>query len=323
MKKQISRSDFLRISGAAALGVPFLQHNGLYNLVENKPASRQSNRVLRIAHISDIHYIPYKTIPKQFTSALQQIQQNPRPDVIFNTGDSIMDSLDADKGWTQYLWDAFKEIMAANCTIPIYHCIGNHDVWGWGYQVTDPSIVDDPLFGKNMAIQELNLPGRYYSFDLAGWHFIMLDSMQPPVVEEPFTCYIGKLDDDQFNWLEHELNINHNTPVCILSHIPLLCACEYYDGENERPDYWEVPAAWMHIDSRRIRNLFLDHSNVKLCLSGHTHQQEELIYLEVKYLNDGAICGAWWNGAYLDFPPGYVLIDLYDDGSCTSKYIVF
>ncbi len=83
--------------------------------------------------------------------------------------------------------------------------------------------------------------------------------MQSPVFAELYSCYIGKLDDDQFYWLEHELIINHNTPVCTQSHIPLLCACEYFDGENEKLDYWEVSAAWMHIASRRIRNLFLDH----------------------------------------------------------------
>ena len=78
----------------------------------------------------------------------------------------------------------------------------------------------------------------------------------------------------------------------------------------------------MHIDSRRTRNMFLKHTNVKLCLSGHAHQQEELTYLNVKYLNDGAICGAWWEGAYL-FPPGYVIIDLYDDGSSTSEFVTY
>jgi 3',5'-cyclic-AMP phosphodiesterase len=322
MNKRVSRRNFLKLTGAAAMGMSFLN----LKKVQASAAANgsEANQVLRIAHLTDVHLLPFKNIPNLFAKALQDIHNiNPRPDVIFNTGDSIMDSLAGDKNWTQFQWETFNQVMATNCTIPVYHCIGNHDVWGWEFQNTDPSIVNDPLFGKNMAISALNLPGRYYSFDLAGWHFIVLDSMQRPEVDDPFTSYIGKLDEEQFAWLEHELRNNHNTPVCILSHIPLLCACEFYDGDNERPDYWMVPAAWMHIDSRRTRNLFLQHDNVKLCLSGHTHQVEDLRYLRVKYLTDGAICGAWWRGAYLDFPPGYVIIDLFDDGSCISQFMTY
>jgi 3',5'-cyclic AMP phosphodiesterase CpdA len=324
MNKPISRRGFLK-TGGAALGASLL-------LKDFTPASAmakgnspgEANRVLRIAHITDVHFFPYKKIPDLYASALRQIQSlDPLPDVIFNTGDSVYDSLGMDKELTLLQWNTFNEITAAECSLPVYHCIGNHDVWGWEYQYEDPSIIDDPLFGKAMAIQMLGLPGRYYSFDLAGWHFIMLDSTHVPEVEEPFTCYIGKLDEEQFNWLAADIKANKKMPVCVLSHIPLLCACEYYDGENETPDFWKVPAAWMHIDSRRTRTLFLENPSVKLCLSGHAHQVEDLRYLNVKYLNNGAICGAWWDGSYLDFPPGYVVIDLYDDGSATSQFMTY
>jgi len=328
MNKPISRRDFLKVSGVLTAGLPLFHQSSLTSAgFTNLTKDNKGKKRLRVAHITDIHYIPgdiWDVPQERFLKALADIHHlKPKVNVIFNTGDTIFDSLDSDMDWTQYQWDAFNQIMAAKCSLPVYHCIGNHDVWGWAYQNTDPTIVNDPLFGKAMAVQKLSLPGRYYSFDLGGWHFIMLDSMQPPEVEEPFTCYIGKLDEEQFEWLTQELNAIQDKPICILSHIPLLCACEYYDGDNETPDYWKVPAAWMHIDSRRTRNLFLEHPNVKLCLSGHAHQQEELSYLKVKYLNDGAICGAWWEGAYLDFPPGYVIIDLYDDGSCTSEFVVY
>ena len=322
MNPKITRRDFLKTVGAGAIGVPLIRQSsqagelGIGGVEKNAGKKR-----LRVAHITDIHYLPVEIIPELYTKALRDIHNlRPKVDVIFNTGDTIMDSLDVDKEGTLWQWDGFKEIMAAECRLPIYHCIGNHDVWGWVYQNTEPSIVNDPLFGKNMAIQQLSLPGRYYCFDLAGWHFIMLDSTHLSEVEEPLHPYIGKLDDEQFAWLEQELDSVTDKPICILSHIPLLCACEFYDGDNETPDYWKVPAAWMHIDSRRTRNLFLEHDNVKLCLSGHAHQQEELTYLKIKYLNDGAICGAWWDGSYLDFPPGYVVIDLYANGSCTSEF---
>jgi len=113
------------------------------------------------------------------------------------------------------------------------------------------------------------------------------------------------------------------TPIYLLSHIPILCACKFFDGPNEASGNWEVPAAWMHIDARRFRQTFLKHPNIQLCLSGHSHQHESLDYLGVRYLNDGAVCGNWWNGAYLDFPPAYVLVDLYKDGSSESQFVPY
>ena len=84
-----------------------------------------------------------------------------------------------------------------------------------------------------------------------------------------------------------------------------------------------MPGAWMHIDARRLFSLFWKHPNVKLCLSGHTHQVEDLRYHGVKYLTNGAISGNWWQGPYFDFPPGYVLLSLYADGTSESEYIAY
>ena len=315
MSKTISRREFLKASGAAALGTSLWIKGYTPNSVTT---SSSAQHVLRIAHMTDVHIYPRGTIPQRFAEALKAIQKvNPTPDVVFNTGDSVMDSLYADEHTTRRQWDTFNLIMRRECHLPAYHCIGNHDVWGWG--LNDPSMTSNPMYGKAMAIQMLNLPGRYYSFDLAGWHFIVLDSTHLPD-GNLLAPYIGKLDDEQFDWLTQDVSNAGNTPTCVLTHIPILSACEYFDGPNEESGNWVIPAAWVHIDARRFRNLFLEHPNLKLCLSGHAHQQEEIDHLRVKYLCDGAICGAWWGGAYLDCPPGFAVIDLYNDGSSTFEY---
>ena len=112
-------------------------------------------------------------------------------------------------------------------------------------------------------------------------------------------------------------------PICIVSHIPILAACEYFDGPNEESGNWVVPAAWMHIDARRFRDYFLRTPNIRLCLSGHTHQYEVLDYLGVRYVTSGAVCGNWWNGAYMEFPPAYVMVNLYDDGSADNLFVPY
>ena len=317
--KPISRRQFISVAGLAALGIAGACASP--QPTETKTAAKQQ-RSLRIAHMTDFHVYPSGGAPEGMSRALRHAQsQADPPDIILNTGDSIMDSLEADKSQTEAQWDLFKRIMGEEAKLPVYHAIGNHDVWGWGGW--DPQMKGDPLYGKAMAMNKLGLAERYYSFDRAGWHFIVLDSTHLPneVSEYP---YIGQLDDDQFAWLEKDINAAGNEiPICIASHIPILCACEFLDGPNEESGNWVVPAAWMHIDARRMRQLFLQHPNIRLCLSGHAHQHESLDYLGVRYMTNGAVCGNFWNGAYMDFPPAYVLVDLYEDGTAESTFVPY
>lgn len=313
-KSPLDRRQFLRIAGLAALGTA--------SACASQRSAQGVKRSLRIAHLTDTHVLPDENIEQWIANAFRHAQaQVDPPDFILNTGDAIMDSLEQDKASTEAQWQVFNDILQAECKLPIYHAIGNHDVWGWGLK--DEQIKGDPLYGKNMAIKQLGLENRYYSFDQAGWHFIVLDSNHLPneISEYP---YIGKLDEEQYEWLAGDIRaVQSETPICIASHIPIVAACEYFDGPNEESGNWVVPGAWMHIDARRFRQLFLEHPNVKLCLSGHTHQYESLDYLGVRYLTNGAVCGNWWMGVYMDFPPAYVLVDLYEDGSAESTFVEY
>jgi 3',5'-cyclic AMP phosphodiesterase CpdA len=178
--------------------------------------------------------------------------------------------------------------MRETCRIPVYHAIGNHDVWGWGLPQADTT---DPLHGKGMALQALGLAQCYYAFNSGGWRFIVLERTHPQELESEIP-YTGRLDEEQYAWLEAELvATDAATPVCVASHIPILCACEFFDGDLAASGNWVVPGAWMHIDAGRLRQLFLAHANVRLCLSGHAHQVDRVKYLGVRYSCDGAISG--------------------------------
>lgn len=274
--------------------------------------------MLRLAHLTDIHVQPELNAAAGMARALQHAQNlQDKPEIIFNGGDAIMDALGADKSRTQTQWQLWQSVLQNECSLPIVHCIGNHDVWGWKNK--DEANAADRLYGKQWAMQEFGLSSRYYGFDRAGWHFIVLDSTH----YKP-GGYIAKLDDKQFEWLQDDLNRTPaTTPICILSHIPIMCFCAFFDGENEASGDWKIPGAWMHIDARRIKDVFKQHSNIKLCLSGHIHLQDEVEYLGVKYLCNGAVSGNWWEGAYQEFPPAYVVVDLFDDGSSASEYIPY
>ena len=268
-------------------------------------------RSIRIAHLTDIHLWDRNNAPKKFEKCLHALQSiSDAPDIIFNGGDTIFDALGADKSSVERQWSLWNSIIKEENNLPIVHCIGNHDVWGAGEKT-------DILYGKGYAVDKMELNRPYYSLEKAGWKFIILDSTHP--VGDGW--YTGKLDDEQFDWLENELaQTDSNTPIMVMSHIPILTATGFYEG-NEKNGNWEVPGSWMHIDFNRIKKLFLKHPNVKLCISGHMHLLDNVQYNGVTYCCNGAVSGNWWgNELYHETKAGFALIDLYDDGGFNVEY---
>ena len=83
----MQRRDLLRQAGLLA-GVLSL----LSLLKANKPQTKPQ-RVLRIAHITDVHIQPLIGVGKGFEKCLHHIQnQDIKPDFIINPGDCVMDA---------------------------------------------------------------------------------------------------------------------------------------------------------------------------------------------------------------------------------------
>lgn len=316
----MNRRDFLKGSGALALGT------AVASTVEvgAREPKQGRRRVLRVAHLTDIHVRadqPDLEQPEEgMAQAIRHAQgQADRPELMLFTGDVIGDSLYTPKDKVLAQWDVWDRIYAAEVNTPARHCLGNHDIYGWAHK--DRAAAErDPHFGKVLAMERLGLKERYYSFDQAGWHFIVLDSMQRAETgEHP---YVARLDEEQFAWLTHDLEATPAaTPVCVLSHIPIFSAAAFFDGPCESSGNWAVPGAWMHIDARRIKNLFHHHKNVKVCFSGHLHMEDDVTYLGVRYICNGSVCGGWWKGKHQEFSPTYALVDFYDDGTLENKRV--
>jgi len=275
-------------------------------------------RVLRIAHLTDIHVQNKGGAPEGMAAALAHAQsQKDKPNVIFTGGDHIMDSLGSSLEGAMDQWNVFNKVLKENAKIPVHHTVGNHDVWGWGNRA---KYEKEPKFGKALACEILGLNQPYYSFDKAGWHFIFLDSTH--AVEG--NGYKASLDDQQFEWLKGDLAATPaTTPIFVISHIPIIGVCSMFDGENEKSGNWVIPGSWIHIDARRIKDAFRKHPNVKLCVSGHEHLLDQVVYNGVNYFCNGAVCAAWWGGDYHECTYGYALIDLFDDGSFENRYVPY
>ncbi|MEY3607946.1 MAG: hypothetical protein RLZZ447_734 [Verrucomicrobiota bacterium] len=308
------RRDFLLASSLAPLAAPAA------------PARGPARRALRLAHLTDVHVMPvregFQDPPGGFAAALRHAQALPdRPDLMFFGGDLIMDGLKLERDETVAQWDVWDAVLRRELQVPARFALGNHDIWGWGIRGR-PGLEREKGYGKALALERLALPDRYYSFDQNGWHFVVLDSMQPDFANKH--SYTASLDEAQFAWLARDLAaVPAATPVCILSHIPILSACVFFDNDLESTGSWVVPGAWTHIDARRLKDLFRRHPNVKVCLSGHVHLADDVTYLGVRYLCNGAVSGGWWKGDYQEFPPAYAIVDFFADGTVERQLMTY
>jgi len=321
----MNRRSFFRSAAGLAAGVALA---GTPTLASgNDPKARSRRRVLRAAHLTDIHVTPElanrQDPPGGMAAAIRHAQgQADKPDLLLFGGDMVMDSLGTEKPRVLAQWETWDRVFAAEVKTPHRLCLGNHDVFGWALR--DPAVELDPQYGKALVLERLNLKSSFYSFDQAGWHFVVLDSMEFDRANQVNGGYRGRLDERQFAWLERDLaGTPATSPVCVLSHIPILSACALFDGDLEATGNWVVPGAWMHIDARRIKDLFQRHPNVKVCLSGHIHLVDDVTYLGVRYLCNGAVCGNWWKGRYQEFDPAYALVDFYDDGTVENRIVTY
>ena len=267
---------------------------------------------LRIAHITDVHLKDELDAPRHFTDCLRHVRnQDRKVDLVLNGGDIVFDMNKENLGKIDAQWQLVHNIMRTECDIPVHYALGNHDIW-W-----NENSKGDALYGKEYSLNQLELARPYYSFENSGWKFIVLDSVH---LDIDSTWYIGKLGEDQFHWLEEELQATPSQmPVLILSHIPILTATVLV--EDNIVNRWEVLGGQMHTDTAKIISLFYQHPNVKLCLSGPIHLRERVVYDNVTYLCNGAVSGAWWKGNNRETAPGYGLIDLYSDGSFEERYV--
>ncbi|MEN0054162.1 MAG: metallophosphoesterase [Mucilaginibacter sp.] len=274
--------------------------------------SAKKQPVLRVAHLTDIHLKNKFDAPARFVKCLHHMQQqSPKVDLVLNGGDVVFDMNKENISTIDDQWQLSKSIMKAECSAPVRYCLGNHDIW-WNEDDKGQAI-----YGKKYSMDQLGLVKPYYSFTQNGWKFIILDSVHLDIDN---TWYIGKLGDEQFNWLEQELQTTPSTmPVLVLTHIPVLTATNLI--EDNTVNRWVMYGGDMHTDNAKIISLFYKHPNVKLCLSGHIHLREKLIYNNVTYICNGAVSGAWWEGNRRETAPGYGIIDLYADGSFTEDYI--
>jgi 3',5'-cyclic AMP phosphodiesterase CpdA len=307
----MNRRNFLRNSSVLTVGTGLLQDT---SQVAPEPASN-----LTVVFLSDVHVQPGDVSEAGMRRAFRQINAaKQKPRFIINGGDAVMDAMAADKQKTAAQWAVWNKVLAEENRLPVYHVIGNHDIWGW--QVKDEAIKSDPLYDKAWVLKQHAMPARYYSFENGGWKFIVLDSTM-----QDGGGYIARFDETQFAWLESELKKSSpDQHICIVSHIPVVsfCAAMFFDDQLPNGD-WKLLRVLLHVDARRVIKLFEGFKNIRCCLSGHIHLQDAVDYKGIQYFCNGAISGNWWAGPFKGFDPAYALFTFGKDGSVRRSIISY
>lgn len=280
-------------------------------------SAEKKKKSFRVGFISDVHVKPTEIAEAGMRKAFKHVNElQPKVEFIINGGDSIMDALNASKEKVQKQWDVWNKVLNEENKLPIYHCIGNHDAWGW--QMNDEAVKNDPLYDKQWVMQQHKMSNRFYSFMHQNWKFIVLDSPH-----ENNGGYIARIDEEQYAWLENELkSTSVLTHICIVSHIPIVSFCSaMFADKNEANGDWKISRALLHVDARKLVDLFKNHKNIVCCLSGHIHLQDAVEYYGIQYYCNGAISGNWWSGAFKGFEPAYAIFEFSEDGKVTRQMV--
>jgi len=95
--------------------------------------------------------------------------------------------------------------------MPVYNTMGNHEIYGIYLNSGADSL--NPEYGEKMF--EKRIGKSYYTFLHKGWKFMILNSVE----DTRKNSYIGRIDDDQFDWIRNELD--GTDPGTPLSSVPI------------------------------------------------------------------------------------------------------
>ncbi len=154
-----------------------------------------------------------------------------------------------------------------------YHVLGNHDM--------DNSVGEK--FSREYAVSFFDMPSNYYSFDVHGFHFIVLDGndeKDPP--QQGYAHFIGT---EQLTWLKEDLSLTKG-PVVIFSHQSI----EDPGGVENAAEVRKI------LEESRLRS---GEKKVIACFSGHHHIDYATIINGIHYIQINSMSYYWMGGDYL------------------------
>ncbi len=248
----MKRRQFIKtaVSGSSVLLLP----------VSINAINKDNKHPLKFGICADVH----KDIMHDADSRLKAFideANSEKLDFIIQLGDFCR-PYDYNRGFMD-IWNSFKG--------KTYHVLGNHDM--------------DGGFTREQVIDYWESEGKYYSFDMKGIHFIVLDGNDLDDSNNRADGYSRFIGNQQLEWLENDLN-QTDLPTIIFSHQGL---------DNDING----------ITNATKSRLVLERSNkkagwnkVKIVFSGHHHQDYHNVFNGINYVQINSMSNQWLGDKY-------------------------
>lgn len=285
-EKSLSRRKFLTKSGLATAAAPLLP----LSMVANDSLASKEDTSFEFVFMTDIHIKPEMNAPMGFQMAIDKTNAL-KPDFVITGGDLVYDVMRGNFAKSDGLFKLYAG-MAKGFQMPVYNCIGNHDLFAIYEESPENTSHPDYKYG----MWQRYFGDTYYAFDHKGWHFITLNSLEVTDNKR----YKGSFHAEQLSWLQKHLqNIDTEKPIVVTTHIPMLCTFSQLNGKEGTRT---VSNAY------EVFDIFKDH-NLKLVLQGHIHWKEYgFVNDRVHFLTGGSIAGNGWKGRRHHTKEGFMKI---------------
>ena len=193
----------------------------------------------------------------------------------------------------------FHVALYSKAPCPAYYVMGNHDAgWRRGGQ---EKITPEDLYGADHAGEDITkaewvahtrMSHRYYSFDVKGFHFIVLDGNNPRGKTAVAAGHDGVagvywIDDVQKAWLARDLAANRAKQKIVFCHEEFHYTPKTGSGEGgDVPLREPTPGKESsYVDNGwELRKLFTSDGKVVACFFGHRHRNRWTVYGGVHYI---------------------------------------
>ena len=161
------------------------------------------------------------------------------------------------------IWNSYKGVK--------YHVLGNHDM--------------DGGFTREQVIEYWSAIGKYYSFDLKGYHFVILDGNDhdpSPNRPDGYARFIGEA---QLDWLERDLEAT-TLPTIVFCHQGL---------DNDLGGIFNATNSRLALERANKKAGF---HKVQIVFSGHHHQDYYNIINGIHYMQINSMSYQWLGDKY-------------------------
>jgi calcineurin-like phosphoesterase family protein len=184
----MDRRSFLRNTSLTTIAIATHPKSQAISPITSK---KEKFSKLRIGICADLHQDIMHDSPKRIEAFINDMQVE-QPDLIIQMGDFCR-PVESNRIILD-IWNRFQG--------PRYHVIGNHDM--------------DGGFDRDQVVSFWKSVGKYYSFDLNGYHFVVLDGNEPNPYKKG-GGYPRFITNEQLHWLEADLE-KTSLPTLVFCH---------------------------------------------------------------------------------------------------------